>query len=210
MKAFRHILLIGNGPDASPHLLKALARKADLLIAADGGADAADRAGLYPDVVIGDLDSVSVQARRKFTQARWIFVDDQQNTDLEKALHFLTNQKCKTCTLVGFTGGRMDFTIGNLLALYPYAKKLDLCIVSDGWKIFPINTAKTFTARPGTRVSLLPLKQCSGVTLDGLQFPLQNARLSFGTTRPLSNRATKKRFSVSLRSGFLLVYLEDE
>ena len=106
-------------------------------------------------------------------------------------------------------GGRPDFTLGNLLALYPYARKMDVCVAAPGWQIFPIARSTTFTARPGARVSLLPLSSCSGVTLCGLQFPLTNARLTFGTTRTLSNVALKKRFTVHLKSGVLLVYLEE-
>ena len=206
MKAFRHALLIGNSPDVSPQLLKQLAQKADFIIAADGGADKARKAGLYPDVIIGDLDSASASARRKFTKARWIFVDNQNNTDLQKALTFLTQQKC---TLAGMTGGRWDFSFGNLLAAYAYASKLELCFAGNGWKIFPVTASRRFTARPGARVSLLPIKPCGGVTLTGLQFPLQNARLPLGTTRTLSNRAARAHFSVSMRSGFLFVYVED-
>lgn len=210
MKAFHHALLIGNGPDVTVPLLKKLAREADMIVAADGGAETARQAGLYPDVIIGDLDSVSALARQQFSAARWIFVDNQNNTDLQKALHFLVGQKCKKCTLAGFTGGRWDFSLGNLLALCPYVKKMELCVVGNGWEIVPLRTTQHFTARTGARVSLLPLKCCSGVSLQGLKFPLKNARLTLGTTRTLSNQAVKTHFSVSLKSGFLLVYIEDK
>ncbi|MBO7190858.1 MAG: thiamine diphosphokinase [Elusimicrobiaceae bacterium] len=209
MKAFHHALLIGNSPDVSPRLLKQLAQQADWVIAADGGADSARKAGLCPDVIIGDLDSASSSARRKFSKARWIFVDNQNNTDLQKALDFISKQAGKKCTLAGFTGGRVDFSLGNILALYPYANKMELCLAGNGWKMFPLAASRRFTARPGTRVSLVPLKRCTGVTLDGLKFPLQNAQITLGTTRTLSNQAVKTHFSVSLKSGFLLVYIED-
>ena len=208
MKAFHHALLIGNAPSVSDAHLRPLAQKADLILAADGGANRALRAGIVPDVIIGDLDSVSPRARKKLAASRWVFVDNQNNTDLQKALDYVTAQKCKKCTLIGFYGGRPDFTLGNLLALAPYARRLELCVAGPGWQIFPITHTKTFTARPGARVSLLPLKPCSGVTLRGLQFPLTDERLTLGTTRTLSNRVVKNRFTVQLKSGVLLVYLE--
>lgn len=209
MKTLRHTLLIGNAPAGPSAWLKQLAKTADSIVAADGGADTALRAGIVPDVVIGDLDSVSPRTRKKLASSQWIFVDNQNNTDLQKALDYLVTQKCKKCTLVGFEGGRPDFTLGNLLALYPYTRKMELRVVGHGWQIFPIARTKTFTARPGARVSLLPLSTCSGVTLTGLKFPLKNARLSLGTTRTLSNQAVKKRFTVQLTSGVMLVYIED-
>ncbi len=208
MKTSRHTLLLGNAPAGPGAWLKQLAKTADSIVAADGGADRALRAGIVPDVIIGDLDSVSPRARKKFASSQWIFVDNQNNTDLQKALDYLVTQKCKKCTLVGFEGGRPDFTLGNLLALYLYARKMDLRVAGRGWTIFPITRTKTFTTRPGARVSLLPLSPCSGVTLYGLKFPLTNARLTLGTTRTLSNQAVKNRFTVQLKSGVLLVYLE--
>lgn len=209
MKVLPHALLIGNGPEVPRQLLRAAAQKAQLLVAADGGADTALRAGLTPDVVIGDLDSVSATAKRQLPRAQWIFVDNQNNTDLEKALDYLVSLRCKRCTLIGFSSGRMDFTLGNLLTTSRYAHHMELCIVADGWKIYPIYKRKTFDTRPGTRVSLLPLTRCNGVSLQGLKYPLQNASLTLGTTRTLSNQAVKNRFTVSLRQGKLLVYLED-
>ena len=209
MKPLIHTLLIGNGQALPPHRLKELARQADFIVAADGGADCALRAGVVPDVIIGDLDSVSPRARKKLSSSQWIFVDNQNNTDLQKALDYLVKRNCKKCTLVGFNGGRVDFTLGNLLALVPYAPEIELCAVGDGWKIYPLCKRKTFATRHGARVSLLPLTPCKGVTLTGLKFPLKNARLLPGTTRTLSNVAAKARFTVSLTHGTLLVYMED-
>ena len=56
-------LLICNGENF-PALLKRLAKEADFVLAADAGADAALKAGLIPNAVIGDLDSASPRARR--------------------------------------------------------------------------------------------------------------------------------------------------
>ena len=209
MKVFRHALLIGNGPCCPAATLRQLAQNADFILAADGGANAALKAGVYPHAIIGDFDSVSSASRRKLAKAQWIFVDNQNNTDLQKALDYLLQHKCKKCTLVGFGGGRVDFSLGNMLTLYPYARKLDITWVGDGWKVYPVYKRKSFSARIGTRVSLLPLVPCRNVSLSGLKYPLKNARLPLGTTRTLSNETSRTRFTVSLSGGVLLVYQED-
>lgn len=209
MKAFHHALLIGNGPHCPSNLLKQLAQTTDFILAADGGANAAVKAGVVPHAIIGDLDSVSRATRKKLPQAQWIFVDNQNNTDLQKSLGYLLEHGCKKCTLIGFGGGRIDFSLGNILALYPYARKMDLTWIEDGWKLFPVYKKKTVPARIGARVSLIPLVTCSGVSISGLKYPLKNARLSLGTTRTLSNQAARNRFTVSLSGGVLLVCQED-
>jgi len=209
VKAFPHALLIGNGPCCPTAALKKLAKTAGFILAADGGAAHAWQAGVIPHAIIGDLDSLSPAVRKKLIHTEQIFVDNQNNTDLEKALDYLLRHGCKQCTLVGFGGGRVDFSLGNALALYAYAKRIDITWVGDGWKIYPVYQRKTFQARVGARVSLLPLTTCRNVTLTGLKFPLTNARLTLGTTRTLSNQAARRRFTVSLGGGFLLVYQED-
>ena len=209
MKAFHHALLIGNGPCCPAAALKQLAGTADFILAADGGANAAVKAGITPHAVIGDLDSVSSAVRKKLPHTKWLFVDNQNNTDLQKALDYLLQHKCKKCTLVGFGGGRVDFSLGNILALYLYVRQLDITWIGDGWKIYPIYKRKTFSARLNARVSLLPLVPCRGVSLSGLKYPLKNARLALGTTRTLSNQTVRTRFTVSLSGGVLLVYQED-
>ncbi len=203
-------LLIGNGQTPDTKLLKCLAKQANFILAADGGADRALSAGIKPDAIIGDLDSVSAKAQKTVPAKALLLVDNQNNTDLEKALDWLYANGFTACTLVGFLGGRWDFTLGNFLSVYPYAKKMDLTFCGEGWQIFPVTQDRVFTCRPGARVSLIPLKACSGVTLTGLQFPLKNARLKLGGTgRTLSNQTTGKKFKVAIKTGFLFVYTEE-
>ena len=146
-------LLIGNGETQEAAFLQPLAQQADLILAADGGADRALSAGGRPDVIIGDLDSVSPQAKKILPAEKFIFVNNQNNTDLEKALDYLIAHQCTQCTLTGFVGGRWDFTFGNFLSVYPYLDKMDICVAGKGWKIWPLTHSVTKTVRPGARVS---------------------------------------------------------
>ncbi len=205
-----HALLIGNGQTPQSDFLQQLAARADWVLAADGGADRALAAGVTPDAIIGDLDSVSARAKQCVRPEHLIFVANQNNTDLEKALDWLAAHGCKTCTLVGFMGGRWDFTFGNFLSVFPYARQMNLAFAGEGWTLYPVEKSRRFACRPGQRVSLIPLKACRGVTLQGLKYPLQNARLKLGGTgRTLSNETLGKTFSVALASGFLFVYTEN-
>lgn len=203
-------LLIGNGETLPAKCLAGLAQKTDFILAADGGADRALAAGITPHAVIGDLDSVSPSARRLLGPDRCFFINNQNNTDLEKALDWLSARGCTACTLAGFAGGRMDFTLGNFLSVYPYVKKMEICFAGPGWKMYPLAAGRKFFCKKGTRVSLIPLKTCTGVTLCGLKYPLTDARLSWAHAgRSLSNQTTGKTFQISLKTGYMLVYAED-
>lgn len=200
-------LLIGNGETVSARLLKQLAAQANYILAADGGADRALACGVMPDGIIGDLDSVSAATKRKLAD-RMVHVPSQKNTDLEKALLWLTKHHFTHVTLVGFVGDRWDFSVGNLLALARFARKLEILVAGETWRIFPLIRGAKLTCKKNKRVSIIPLKTCTGVTLSGLKYPLKDAKLSPGTTRTLSNLTLQTHFEVTFARGCLLVYQE--
>lgn len=206
MQTYR-ALLIGNGEKISPRLLKKLAAQADYVLAADGGANKALSCGVTPNGVIGDMDSVSARAK-KILSGKILHVPTQDNTDLEKALLWLIKHNFTHVTLVGFVGDRWDFSVGNLLTLARFAHKLEICVVGDKWRMVPLLRKAQFACKKNKRISIIPLKTCTGVTLSGLKYPLKNARLTAGATQTLSNQTVKTRFSVSFTRGTLLVYYE--
>lgn len=202
-------LLICNG-DKPGKWLKKVACKADFILAADGGADAALAAGVIPDAVIGDLDSVSPRTRKQLQDTPFIHIKRQDNTDLEKSLDWLVRQGFTSCLIVGATGGRLDFTLGNILSVRPYARKLDISFCDHKWSLHLLTRSFQFSAPKGTRVSLLPLTPCKNVTLKGLKYPLSHENISPAHTgKTLSNETIDSVFDISFTSGQMLVYIED-
>ena len=210
MERLHHVLLLGNGETLPAHFLKNLAAKADFILATDGGANRALKSGVRPHAIIGDLDSVSKATRKELATSQWISVPRQDNTDLEKALDFLVTNNCTRCTLCGFTGGRVDFTLGNFLSFYPYIQKIQLTLCGPGWQLQPVTHKLTVSCKPGQRVSLLPYTICRGIHTTGLKYPLKGETLSWKHAgHGLSNQTTGKRFTVSLTGGVLWVYWEN-
>lgn len=208
MKQPLNALLIGNGVCPSPALLQQLAAQVNFILAADGGAQKAAAAGVMPDMIIGDFDSLSAQ--QTWPREKLLRIPRQDNTDLEKALDYLQDNHFTYVTIAGGTGGRWDFSIGNFLSVYPYLAQMDICFAANGWKIYPLIKPTQKTVRPGARVSLIPVTACQNVTLKGLQYPLQNATLELGRTgRTLSNCAAQENISIHFSSGYLLLYIED-
>ena len=125
MQTYR-ALLIGNGEQLAPRVLQSLAKQADYILAADGGADKALACGVMPNGVIGDLDSLSPRTQ-KLLKDRILHVPTQENTDLEKAILWLKKHHFTHVTLAGFVGDRWDFTgfgalcahVGNLCGRQP-------------------------------------------------------------------------------------------
>ncbi len=203
------VVLLCNGLPPPTRLLRRLVREHDLFLCADGGANAARTAGLPPDVIIGDLDSVEPTTLRAFASSLVLRVSRQDNTDMEKALDFCVAQRFRRVTLTGIAGGRMDMTLGNMVTLWKYVGHLELALAGDGWVGLPVRGHARIAAPRGATVSIIPFGELRGVTLRGLQYPLHHATLRRGEVA-VSNTVTSSPFTVHIESGDALLFILHE
>ncbi|MDR1178623.1 MAG: thiamine diphosphokinase [Spirochaetaceae bacterium] len=206
----RGIAFIG-GEGPSPEISGKLAGEADLCAAADSGLMAAEEAGLHPDWITGDMDSLDDMSRlEKYPADRVIrYSHDKDYTDTELVLELLWSRGCDEVWLIGGGGGRLDHLLA-IRSLFEREKAPDRWITA-GEDSFCLDSAKTdareFTqARSGVSVFPLgngPWKISSG----GLKWPLDTVAWNRGFAG-VSNEAPEGRFSVSVSAGRFLVILE--
>jgi thiamine pyrophosphokinase len=203
-----HALIFANG---EPALFPDPLPPHDLLLAADGGTRLLSRGGLIPDVILGDLDSLTPAELANFDRAGasiYRFPTDKDQTDLELALDFALQSGATEITLYALFGGRWDMTFANLLLLAsPKYAGVQLRVIEGNTTLHLLRGGETLTLAgcTGDTVSVLPLSHASGVTYRGLAYPLANAALPFGTPRGVSNSLTAGEATVSLGTGVLLV-----
>ncbi len=111
-------LIFANGDLTEPPELPDLLARADLIIAADGGANSCRCLGIIPDVLIGDLDSIDPAILKDF-QVKAVAIHRhpprKDATDLELALDFAMAQGAREVWLFGGLGGRWDMSLANVL-----------------------------------------------------------------------------------------------
>ena len=164
------VTLLGAGEVAPGALSQALAH-APVLMAADGGADRALDAGLIPERVIGDLDSLSPAARDRLAD-RLMPVPDQDDTDFDKALDRI---HAPLILALGFTGGRLDHTLAALSSIGRRPqRRVVIWGAEDLALVLPPVLALDLP--PGSRVSLWPLVPM-GCDSDGLVWATAGLRL---------------------------------
>lgn len=151
------ITLVGGGDLSAASLTRALS-VAPYLIGADGGADAAIALGHVPDLVVGDLDSLSDAARARLGAERIRFIDDQNSTDFDKALD-VAGERAGLILAVGFSGKRLDHTLAALSSLL---RRPNLRVVLDtGEDLCVLLPPRLEVDLPAlTRVSLYPMDRC--------------------------------------------------
>ena len=199
-------LIIANGTSPARRIVNRLASSADLVVCADGGADHARVAGIKPDIILGDLDSLSRSSRKFFHSVPMMFVDDQDSTDLEKALEFSLERGAGEIDIAGATGDRLDHTTGTLGCFKKFGKRAHLRLFDTVGCTVQIKNRIRFASKPGEKVSLIPLEKCSGVTTLNLRYPLKKEMLELGVREGVSNESTRSPVSVSVERGTLLLF----
>ena len=186
---------------------------ADLVIAADGGADRLGKNDYLPDVLVGDLDSVSQEMRNKLiSRAVEIqrFPTDKDATDGELAIVEAVKRGATSITVLGSRGGpRADHELANLLLLAdPRLKGIDVQLLTDTTIIRAIGPGQhMLDVEPGCTISIVPISSIvRGVSVSGVCWPLTNSDLNLGSTLSVSNRAIDKKITVDISSGTALIY----
>jgi thiamine pyrophosphokinase len=200
----RGLLLIG-GAGPGKDALALVARGMDLIVAADSGLEAALAAGLSPDLVVGDMDSLSdVSLLDRFPPSHVLtFPRDKDETDTEIGLRIMKERGCGDITLAGGGSGRIDHLLG-IAGLFERAAPPTRWL-TDYEEIRVVERAIEFGGWQGCTVSIFPLdRRAARMHSEGLQWPLDGLvfRRGFGG---ISNRATAARVRISVGVGRLLV-----
>ncbi|UCH61705.1 MAG: thiamine diphosphokinase [Fidelibacterota bacterium] len=178
-------------------------RDAGTLICCDGAANELIGRTPGPDAVVGDLDSLSEEARSAFRD-RLVELPSQQSSDLEKALRWVAGKGGEEVTILGATGLREDHGLGNLLMLWTDFG-LDITLLTDTGRFTVVRTARSFHSFEGQVVSLFPESSRVRITTSELLYPLRNAPVS-APYKGTSNQSLGSEFSVKTTGGAVLVY----
>ena len=204
-----HAVIFANGELEKPKDWHTRLAGADLIIAADGGAQHCHALGLLPKVLIGDLDSLSPTLRTESEKqnVRIIAYPTQKDqTDFELALLYAKETGAEKVTVLGGLGRRWDHSLANLLlAAEPRFVDMRIIYLHGEQRLTILKGEQTIDAIQGERVSLLPLiADTQGVSTRGLEYPLINESLAFGSSRGVSNKALLDFPGVAIREGVLL------
>lgn len=196
----------------------------DFLIGADGGGNHALQSGRLPEVLMGDLDSITPESlelcRQKNVHIEQ-FPREKDETDLELALEYAVSQlkreapsqdpssrEIHTLWLYGATGGRVDHLLGNLALLLNFLKKGYCIHIKDPLhEIYLLQGREELKGRAGQELSLIPVTEKARVTTEGLYYPLQGGLLLQDSPRGISNVFLGEEAVVEVEEGIVLLVL---
>ena len=179
----------------------------DFVVAVDAGLERVRAAGCYPDLTVGDFDSLGYVPEGGQVQVHPVRKD---KSDMELALDLAFDRGYEAVWVYGALGGRLDHTIGNLQTCAGFAERgMQVTIVGLDSAVRILVGPATFDipfCETGTVSVFSAVDESVGVTECGMEYPLEDARLSNRTTLGLSNELTGRPASVSARKGTLYVF----
>lgn len=184
-------------------------KKPKAVICADGGARHLALAGMMPECVVGDMDSIDEKTLRHFEAKGCRIVrypKKKDETDTELALEEAFRFDPAEVWIWGALGGRMDHALANVSLLWLGMKRgVTVKLVDSRSEIFMMDHRAVIEGQKGQTVSLLPVtEKVTGITLEGFEYSLKNGEMELGRPLGISNRLLQNRGTVEIASGALL------
>lgn len=196
-------VIFAGGEVRDYEFVKGIIEEEDILIAADSGAEHLCKIGIEPDILIGDMDSISVKPFGKEIIKLNVMKDE---TDTEAAARIAIEKGADELVILGATGTRLDHSLANILLL----KKLNdqgikAVIIDEKNETRYFDSSFEMDGKKGDIVSIIPLERLSVESTSGLLYEIKEDSLEFGSSRGVSNVMTENVSAVKVKSGSAIV-----
>lgn len=204
-------IIFANGYYGELERYRDIAEGADMIICADGGANFACQLGIVPSMVIGDMDSITAEARQYLDKHEVQYKKypvRKDFTDLQLTLEIAEQAGADSFILLGTLGNRLDHTLANLFSCMELALRGKTVIhYGSDCTIHMVTRELQLKGCKGDLVSVIALTdKAVGVTETGMEYPLCNALLESSKPYAVSNVMAEDEAGISLQQGILAVF----
>lgn len=210
-KPAQKIIIVGNGEDWQKEKVISFCQTADFIIAADNGLSLLHQFNITPDLIIGDMDSVSSVLLQHYPDIPVEkFPAKKDFSDTELAIKKAITLNPGEIVLLAVTGNYFDHSYAAIINLFRnYQPGIEIKIITSNSLIFPIKKKTTLLHLKGRRFSLFPISDIKNFSMQGAQyqFPKKNLKV---TDYSLSNVIVQEKLEINLEKGMLFCVLFDK
>ena len=156
---------------------------------------------IIPSVLIGDLDSVNLNEVDQSVEI--IKKEDQNLSDLEKALNYCIEKGFSKVYLLASTGLRDDHNLANLILIIDFIEKINVIILSDEYEIEVVRGKKEYKSKKNTQISIISINEGNKITTGGLKYNLKDEVLK-SRSHGISNSTIEDNFFIECVKPILL------
>ena len=197
------LVIIANGefPTHSTPLEKLI--NAQSIIACDGAINNLENKKIEPDVIIGDLDSISRYNKNKYKNII-IKADNQSKNDLRKAINLCIKNKINKFSIIGASGKREDHTLGNIFSLLEY-RDYNIKLFTDTGVFHTVSDNKKIESFKGQKISIFSPDKSIKISSKYLKYNFNKNNISTLFDGTL-NESTNSFLNLRLSHGSILIY----
>ncbi len=189
-------LIMVNGEYSDDSWYKSRTHNFEYILCADGGANYARKFNITPNLIIGDMDSITEENISYFKQKNVEILTvprEKDFTDTQLSLYHMKNLGIKDVTIWGGVGDRLDHTLANIYSAVDYVKNgMNVVFESPSLNIYIVLDKLALSGEIGDTVSILTLSEyAKGVNLEGFKYPLTEAKLEVFNPIGISNVLVK-------------------
>ena len=199
-------VIISGSPDTNVEEIKSLCTSDDFIVCADSGYSFAKKAGLTPNLIIGDFDSLKEELPQNTEVVK--LNTHKDDTDTEHCVMECIRRGYKDFLLLGSIGGRTDHTFANIATLaflseYNYNgiarnNGEEIRILKEG--SYEMNNKK------GLIFSVFPYGcESVNVTYKGAEYMLNNKTLTYNVSRGISNVFVDDEAEITINRGRAII-----
>ncbi|WP_372368235.1 thiamine diphosphokinase [Candidatus Uabimicrobium sp. HlEnr_7] len=202
-------IMSGGTTPQEDHFFKSLLPNYQFYVAVDMGMDVFHRLGIKPNILVGDLDSISSDIDIEGIELHK-FPCDKDKTDTELAVDYCNSSGFSHIDILGGIGDRLDHTLANAYLLV-YANKPNnrVRLLNSINTIYLLTAAKAveIKGKENDIVSLIPITEnIEGLTIRGCRWNLEKGSISQGRTHGLSNYLKNTTANLSIAKGMTFVF----
>ena len=178
-------------------------KQSKLIIACDGAANTLIKKKYTPDIILGDLDSISQENKIKYSDNLVEQVNQSQN-DLRKAIDYAKENSIIDISIIGASGKREDHMIGNIFCLLDY-KDLNINLFTDTGIFSCVHSNQKIESFTGQNVSIFAADSTIKITSNNLKYNFNMNNIStlyYGTL----NESLSDFFEITISHGSLLIF----
>ena len=213
-KSLNTCIVIGAGDCSVPDIQL---QEGDFCIAVDGGYAYCKKFGIFPGLIVGDMDSLDGNLQEEVKKIEAYFpgkvirlCPKKDDTDTLTALKIGMERGYRQFRIYGAMGGLIEHTIANIQCLI-YLKNNGAkgSLLDEGVAISVLKEESVvFGKEREGYFSLFSLgEKAEGVTITGMKYPLDNALVTNGFPIGVSNEFIGKESRVSVKKGMLRLIL---
>ena len=192
-------VVLANGAYPSHEIPLRLLQETEMVVCCDGAANEYISRGGMPTAIVGDGDSIDPRHRLLLHR-----MEEQDDNDLSKAVHYLREQGITEIDILGATGKREDHTLANISLLIEYLKEgIEVRMFTDEGVFLPcLDHADIEGLEIGQPISIFNFG-ATDFQSDGLLYSLYDFNNWWQGTL---NEAVSEKVSICAK-GYFLVFL---